>query len=284
MNNPFIKDMNALKPPAWLDENERKKMFDAHVDASDTAYFGFRQLRATEKVNIVLSHFNRVAPKYDFMNSVLSFGIHHAWKRTAIRLLDLKPGDQLLDVCGGTGDLAVLAARHMGKNGRVFIYDINRAMMETGRERPENRDKAACIHYVQGDAEQIACRENRFDAAIVGFGIRNLTHLEKGFREMYRVLKPGGRVMCLEFSKPVNPLFRWLYDLYSFHIMPVVGSVLAGSRQSYACLSETIRMFASPDEVKAILEDIGFESVSYRRLTNGIAVIHMGRKSPAQSK
>ena len=278
MNKPLVKDMNTLKPPAWLDENERKKMFDAHVDASDTAYFGFRQLRAAEKVNIVLSHFNRVAPKYDFMNSVLSFGIHHAWKRTAIRLLDLKPGDQLLDVCGGTGDLAVLAAGRMGKNGRVCIYDINRAMMETGRERPENRDNAACIHYVQGDAEQIACRENRFDAAIVGFGIRNLTHLEKGFREMYRVLKPGGRVMCLEFSKPVNPLFRWLYDLYSFHIMPWLGEMLTGSREAYTYLPESIRLFPLPHELKAKLEAIGFSSVTWQPLTNGVAVIHRGIK------
>jgi len=257
MTEPIKNRLNDLKPPAWLDENERKIMFDAHVEASDTAFFGFKKHRAAEKATSVLSHFNRVAPKYDIMNSVLSFGIHHAWKRTAIRMLELKPGDQLLDVCGGTGDLAVLsAARTKHGGGHIFIYDINRAMMTTGRDRPENQ----------------------FDAAIVGFGIRNLTHLEKGFQEMFRVLKPGGKVMCLEFSKPTNPLFRWLYDFYSFNIMPFAGSILAGSRQSYACLSQTIRMFASPDELKEILEGIGFEAVSYKRLTNGIAVIHMGRK------
>jgi demethylmenaquinone methyltransferase / 2-methoxy-6-polyprenyl-1,4-benzoquinol methylase len=278
MTEPIKKRLNDLKPPAWLDKNERKIMFDSHVDSSDTAFFGFKKQRAHEKVKAVLSHFNRVAPKYDFMNSVLSFGIHHAWKRTAIRMLALKPGDQLLDVCGGTGDLAVLSAARTGDDGHVFIYDINRAMMTTGRGRPENQENRQCIHYIEGDAEQIACGENRFDAAIVGFGIRNLTHLEKGFQEMYRVLKPGGKVMCLEFSKPTNPLFRWLYDFYSFNIMPFAGSILAGSPQSYACLSQTIRMFASPDELKTILENIGFEAVSYKRLTNGIAVIHMGRK------
>ena len=278
MNDSIKNRLTGWKPPAWLDKNERKKMFDAHVDSSGTAYFGFKPHRAAEKAKTVLSHFNRVAPKYDFMNTVLSFGIHYAWKRTAIRLLDLKPGDQLLDVCGGTGDLAVMAATHLGDGGHVFIYDINRAMMVTGRDRPENQGNRTCIHYIEGDAEQIACRENRFNAAIVGFGIRNLTHLEKGFQEMYRVLKPGGKVMCLEFSKPTNSLFRWLYDFYSFNIMPFAGSVLAGSRQSYACLSQTIRMFASPDELKEILEGIGFEAVSYKRLTNGIAVIHLGHK------
>jgi demethylmenaquinone methyltransferase/2-methoxy-6-polyprenyl-1,4-benzoquinol methylase len=278
MNKPTKKNTGVWIPPAWLDKNERQKMFDAHVDASGTAYFGFNKQRATEKVRTVLAHFNRVAPKYDFMNSVLSFGIHHAWKRSAIRMLDLKPGDQLLDVCGGTGDLAVLSAARVKDSGHIFIYDINRAMMTTGRDRPENQDNRTRIHYIEGDAEQIACRENRFDAAIVGFGIRNLTHLEKGFQEMYRVLKPGGKVMCLEFSKPTNPIFRWLYDFYSFNIMPFAGSLLAGSRQSYACLSQTIRMFASPGELKEILESIGFEAVSYKRLTNGIAVIHLGHK------
>lgn len=278
MNKALKSKLTEWKPPAWLDQKERQKMFDTHVDSSDTAYFGFRPHRTAEKVKTVLSHFNRVAPKYDFMNSVLSFGIHYAWKRNAIRMLKLKPGDYLLDVCGGTGDLAVMSVPRIGAAGRVFIYDINRAMMITGRDRPENQKNHPCIHYIEGDAEQIACRENRLDAAIVGFGIRNLTHLEKGFREMYRVLKPGGKVMCLEFSKPTNPLFRWLYDFYSFNIMPLAGSVLAGSRQSYACLSQTIRMFASPDELKRILEDIGFEAVSYKRLTNGIAVIHLGHK------
>jgi len=278
MNEPIKNKLTDWKPPAWLDKNERKKMFDAHVDSSNTAYFGFKPHRTDEKAKTVLSHFNRVAPKYDFMNSVLSFGIHYAWKRKAIRMLDLKPGDQLLDVCGGTGDLAVMSSPYIGDDGRIFIYDINRAMMVTGRDRPENQEKRSSLHYIEGDAEQIACRDNRFDAAIVGFGIRNLTHLEKGFREMYRVLNPGGKVMCLEFSKPTNHLFRWLYDFYSFNIMPFAGSVLAGSRQSYACLSQTIRMFASPDELKEILEGIGFEAVSYKRLTNGIAVIHLGYK------
>ena len=270
--------MKLFNIPGWFDRSGREKIFDEYVEASGTARFGFREMSREEKEKAVLEHFNRVAPKYDFMNTLLSFGIHYAWKRTAIRMLGLKSGDQVLDVCGGTGDLAVFAARRIGTAGNVFIYDMNRAMMEAGRNRPENRASSGRLHYVQGDAECLAVSDNLFDAATVGFGIRNLTHLKKGFSEMYRALKPGGKVMCLEFSKPVNPLFRTLYDWYSFHVMPLLGTFLAGSSQSYACLSETIRMFASADELKEILEGIGFAQVSYKRLTNGIAAIHLGQK------
>lgn len=270
--------MKLFNIPGWFDRSEREKMFDEYIDASGTARFGFRKMNRADKAKAVREHFNRVAPKYDFMNTLLSLGIHYAWKRTAVRMLDLKPGHQVLDVCGGTGDLGVFAARRIGAGGNVFVYDMNRPMMEAGRHRPGNEAFSRRLHYIQGDAERIAFPDNLFDAAMVGFGIRNLTHLKKGFSEMHRVLKPGGKVMCLEFSKPVNPLFRTLYDWYSFHVMPLLGTLLAGSSQSYACLSETIRMFASADELKEILEDIGFAQVTYKRLTNGIAAIHLGQK------
>jgi demethylmenaquinone methyltransferase/2-methoxy-6-polyprenyl-1,4-benzoquinol methylase len=271
--------MNGLrKLPKWLKKHERGKMADSQVDQTGTAYFGFRRFKTETKIGAVQAHFSRVAPKYDFMNSVLSFGIHHAWKRQAVRMLGLKMGDYILDVCGGTGDLAVLSAVRIGKSGKVVLYDINEMMMQAGRKRSQNIKLSDGIQYVLGDAEKIACRDDRFDAAMVGFGIRNLTHLKKGFQEMHRVLKPGGRIMCLEFSRPVNRLFCWLYDLYSFRIMPAVGQLLAGSSQSYACLSETIRMFATPEELTAILEEVGFEAVTFKRFTNGIAVVHVGTK------
>lgn len=269
------------KNPGWFGDRERKRMLDPYVDQAGTAWFGLKQVRTSEKKNAVLDHFNRVAPRYDFMNTVLSFGIHHAWKRTAVRMLRLRPGDRILDVCGGTGDLAVLCARRIGPEGRVFLYDINRAMMQSGIGRPENQALRGQIHYIQGDAEIISFPDGRFDAAMVGFGIRNLTHLKKGFSEMFRVLRPGGKMMCLEFSKPVNPVFRSLYDFYSFSLMPAIGSLLAGSGKSYACLSETIRMFATPEELQTILEEIGFREVLFRRLTNGIAAVHIGRKPRA---
>ncbi len=270
--------MLLSKHPGWFKDGEREQLLDPYVDEAGTTYFGRNRVPTEEKEKAVLEHFNRVAPRYDFMNTVLSFGIHYAWKRTAVRMLDIQPDDQILDVCGGTGDLAVYCAQRLGAEGNVYLYDINHEMMRYGMRRYENRALSDRLHYTRGDAEVISFPDDTFDIAMVGFGIRNLTHLKRGFREMYRVLKPGGKLMCLEFSKPVNPLFRQLYDFYSFHIMPIIGRILAGSSRSYACLSETIRMFATAEQLKTILEEIGFQEVTFTRLTNGIAVIHLGRK------
>jgi demethylmenaquinone methyltransferase/2-methoxy-6-polyprenyl-1,4-benzoquinol methylase len=190
----------------------------------------------------------------------------------------LSPGHQILDVCGGTGDLAILAARAVGPGGRVVIYDINRAMIQAGMHKVINTDIEDRLGYIQGNAESISFADRHFDSAMVGFGIRNVTHMKKGFEEMYRVLKPGGKLMCLEFSKPTWPVFRWLYDFYSFYIMPFLGQLIAGNRRAYAHLSESIRMFPLPDELAELLEHIGFSKVSYRSLTNGIAVIHLAIK------
>jgi demethylmenaquinone methyltransferase/2-methoxy-6-polyprenyl-1,4-benzoquinol methylase len=212
------------------------------------------------------------------MNSLLSFGIQHAWKRAAVRMLGVHPGDKILDVCGGTGDLAILAARRTGPAGQVVIYDINHAMIRAGRHKIDPYPDLAHIGYVQGDAERITFPDNTFDGAMVGFGIRNLTHLKQGFAEMVRVLKPGGRFLCLEFSRPTNPLFRGLYDFYSFTIMPALGQLLAGSAESYACLPETIRMFPLPDELAAMLQDVGLHTVRWKSMTNGISVAHVGTK------
>lgn len=242
------------------------------------AHFGYRKVPADEKVKWVIGHFNAVAGKYDVMNTLLSFGIHHLWKRAAVKMLGIKRGDWIIDLCGGTGDLSILAARAAGSSGRVILYDINWAMMERGRSRVARFSSGKKIEYVQGDAERISFPDQHFDAAMVGFGIRNLTHMEKGFREMYRVLKPGGRLLCLEFSQPTAPMFRWLYDLYSLYIMPCLGELIVGSKQAYTYLPESIRMFPLPDELTAILEGVGFSHVTHRKLTNGIAVVHLGIK------
>ncbi len=241
-------------------------------------HFGFRRVPEKEKVSWVRNHFDTIAQRYDMMNTLLSFGIHYLWKRTAIRLLGLKKGDTVLDVCGGTGDLSLMALKDVGPSGKVVLCDINRAMMEAGRHKTTHAEARKEIRFVQGNAEQISFRSESFDAVMVGFGVRNLTHVEEGLREMYRVLKPGGHFICLEFSRPTAAWFRRLYDFYSFRVMPLLGCLIVGSRQAYTYLPESIRLFPSAPEFSRLLEGIGFRRVSYHLLTNGIAAVHLGRK------
>jgi demethylmenaquinone methyltransferase/2-methoxy-6-polyprenyl-1,4-benzoquinol methylase len=260
--------------PRWFDRDTRRRQLADQVARSGTATFGFRQMPAREKARAVMRHFDRVAPRYDLMNNLLSFGIQLVWKRLAVNQMGLKPGDRVLDVCGGTADLALLAVRKTGATGRAVVCDLNRSMMAFGAAKVAAAGRTDRVAFVQADAEKIPFADAGFDAAMVGFGIRNLTHMEDGFREMHRALRPGGVMMCLEFSRPANPVFRGLYDFYSFTVMPFLGELLVGNREGYRCLPETIRLFALPDELSAILEGIGFTDVRYRCLTNGIAAVH----------
>jgi demethylmenaquinone methyltransferase/2-methoxy-6-polyprenyl-1,4-benzoquinol methylase len=262
----------------WLDDKDRKEQLAESADGGKPTYFGYERVTRDQKTDRVIAHFNSVARHYDFMNSLLSFGIHHLWKRTAVEMMNLTPGNRILDICGGTADLAILAARDVGPDGTVIVYDINRAMIQSGLHKVASKDFASRIGYVQGNAEIVSFPDNHFDATMVGFGIRNVTNMSRGFVEMYRVLKPGGKMMCLEFSRPTFAPFRWLYDLYSFYVMPFLGQLIAGSRQAYTHLPESIRMFPLPDELADLLTRIGFSQVTYRSLTNGIAVIHLAIK------
>jgi demethylmenaquinone methyltransferase/2-methoxy-6-polyprenyl-1,4-benzoquinol methylase len=262
----------------WLEDESRKAQLEKSENGDQRAFFGFQRVPVDEKAARVLTHFNSIAKHYDFMNTLLSFGIHHLWKRLAVKKMELTPGSRVLDVCGGTGDLSILAAKHIGPAGHVTVYDINRAMMQAGMHKVAKKQIGTRISYVQGDAESISFPDADFDAAMVGFGIRNVTNMKRGFSEMHRVLKPGGKMMCLEFSKPTFMPFRWLYDIYSFYIMPFLGEMIAGSRTAYTHLPETIRMWPLPDELTEILKDIGFSDVSHHKLTNGIAVIHLAVK------
>lgn len=239
---------------------------------------GFRRIAASEKAGWVRRQFDAVAPWYDRMNTLLSLGVHHLWKRRAMDWLRPASGERILDLCGGTGDLAVAAIRRVGPRGRVVLCDINREMIRAGRAAPRFAEERAALDYVEGDAERLPFGDGRFDGVVVGFGIRNLTRMDRGFAEILRVLRPGGRLVVLEFSHPANPIFRRVYDLYSFAFMPWLGKRLAGSAEAYAYLAESIRGFPPPDALAGRLRSAGFSPVAYRRLTDGIAALHRARR------
>jgi len=257
----------------WYALEKRLEQLEKHVSATGTARFGFTSYAESDKKKRVNLHFDTIANQYDLMNTILSAGIHYAWKRRAVENLMIQPGENVLDVCGGTGDMARLSAFGTGRKGRVVVYDINRKMIEQGKKKTMKG-----VTFVQGDAERISFPDNSFDAVSIGFGIRNLTHLETGFKEIYRVLKKGGTMCCLEFSKPDNFYFRYIYDLYSFKIMPLLGKLITGSKEAYTAFPESIRAFPLPEELSLILEKIGFKRIKIKKLTNGIAVIHSAKK------
>jgi demethylmenaquinone methyltransferase/2-methoxy-6-polyprenyl-1,4-benzoquinol methylase len=231
-----------------------------------------------DKSKTVLRYFNTIARRYDVMNTLLSFGLHHLWKRAAVRMAGLQHGDAVLDLCGGTADLAILAARSVGAKGKAVVYDFSIDMMQAGLSKIEKTSRASALRHVCGDAGSIAAHDSTFDAVLIGFGLRNLPDREQGLQEMHRVLKPGGRLICLEFSRPTFIFLRWFYDMYSFYAIPLAGKIIGGSMDAYTYLPQSIRSFPLPDDLSAIINKAGFSDVTYRRLTNGIAVIHAGIK------
>ncbi|MCK9226448.1 MAG: class I SAM-dependent methyltransferase [Syntrophorhabdaceae bacterium] len=248
------------------------------MDSDRLVSFGFEKVTEKEKARRVMQHFDCIAYRYDIANTVTSFGMHYIWKRQAVRHLDLKKGERVLDVCGGTGDLAVLIERAVGQHGRVVLSDLNYAMVQQGRYKPTNSAVRRKITYVQSDAQQMAFRSASFDAVIAGFGLRNLVNMEAGLKEIHRLLRPGGRFVCLEFSRPSHAWFRKLYDIYSFQVMPCISQLILGSGKPFLYLSESIRLFPGPDKFSSILADAGFRDVTYSLLTDGIAAVHKGRK------
>jgi demethylmenaquinone methyltransferase/2-methoxy-6-polyprenyl-1,4-benzoquinol methylase len=238
-------------------------------------HFGFQSVDEAEKARHVRGVFDSVAPKYDLMNDLMSGGLHRLWKAYTVMVANLKEGDKALDIAGGTGDLALAFSKKVGKSGQVVHTDINHAMLSTGRNRLINA--GVVLPTVVCDAEHLPFADNYFDMVSVAFGLRNMTHKDQALAEMCRVLRPGGKLLVLEFSKIAPPLEK-AYDWYSFKVLPVLGKLVAGDDASYRYLAESIRMHPGQDQLKAMMSEVGFGHVDYHNLTGGIAALHVGIK------
>ena len=244
--------------------------------SEDRTHFGYRDVAPGEKTRLVREVFASVAPKYDLMNDLMSFGVHRLWKRDFVATSGVRPGHAVLDLAGGTGDISLLMAKEVGEKGRVVLSDINGAMLARGRDRTIDEGAAARIACVQVNAEAIPFPDGSFDIVTIAFGLRNVTDKPRALREMHRVLKLGGRALVLEFSKPRGDALRALYDLYSFEVLPRLGRAVANDADSYRYLAESIRKHPPQGELEALMREAGFERVSHRNLAAGIVAIHSG--------
>lgn len=247
-----------------------------HTDSAHT-HFGFQQVPFSEKVHKVAEVFHSVANQYDVMNDLMSFGVHRIWKRIAIELASVREGQQVLDLAGGTGDLCVHLSKRIGPNGRLVLCDINESMLKVGRDRLLDKGITQ-VEIVQADAQSLPFADNSFHCVTMAFGLRNVTDKDQALSEIFRVLKPGGRVLVLEFSKPLNPLLNKAYDLYSMNALPFLGKWIANDADSYRYLAESIRMHPGQEELKAKMEQQGFDQVHYHNLSGGIVALHIGLK------
>jgi demethylmenaquinone methyltransferase/2-methoxy-6-polyprenyl-1,4-benzoquinol methylase len=245
------------------------------ADDRDT-HFGFERVAADEKAGRVAEVFDRVARRYDLMNDLMTWGMHRGWKRGAVRLATVSPGDRVLDLAGGTGDLAIRLAKAVGPEGRVVLSDINPEMLAVGRRRVEKRGLADRVSLVEADAEALPFEDGAFDAVTIGFGLRNVTHQDVALAEMRRVLKPGGRVVVLEFSRPVAWPVRPLYDAYSFAVLPTLGWLVLRDARSYRYLAESIRVHPDRATMLEMLGSAGFDSRAVRTMLFGIVAAHSG--------
>ena len=241
-----------------------------------TADFGFKEVPKEDKARHVRVVFDSVAQRYDLMNDLMSGGAHRLWKHFALSLTGLRPGARVLDVAGGTGDLAVGLARQVGKSGLVMLTDINAVMLSAGRDRLINEGLVANVLCAQADAEHLPFADSSFDCVTIGFGLRNVTDKPKALKSMRRVLKPGGQLLVLEFSKPTTATLGSLYDAYSFKLLPLLGRAVAGDADSYRYLAESIRRHPDQETLLSMLRDAGLEDCRYHNLMGGIVAVHRG--------
>jgi len=249
------------------------------MNDQSTTHFGFTQVNTEEKAGKVADVFDSVASKYDIMNDVMSFGVHHLWKKFTLELCGLREGHKVLDLAGGTGDLALKQAKMVGESGHVVLADINGPMLREGRDRVLNKGLVNRISTSQCNAEILPFEDNSFDCITIAFGLRNVTDKAKALRSMRRVLKPGGRLCVLEFSKPLYEPLEKIYDFYSFKILPKMGEIIAKDRDSYQYLAESIRMHPDQQALKNMMtEEAGFDEVEIFNMTGGIVALHRAFK------
>jgi demethylmenaquinone methyltransferase/2-methoxy-6-polyprenyl-1,4-benzoquinol methylase len=241
-----------------------------------TTHFGYQEVPAQEKAGLVREVFDSVAGNYDLMNDLMSLGVHRIWKRDFAASSGIGPGNRVLDLAGGTGDIATLLSKRVGANGCVVLSDINEAMLSVGRQRLEDQGIVGNVSYAIANAENLPFESDEFDAVTIAFGLRNVTDKNAALREMYRVLKPGGRALILEFSSVKPEPLKAIYDAWSFGALPILGKLIADDEDSYRYLAESIRQHPPQEELAEMMENAGFSQVRYRNLTGGIVAIHSG--------
>jgi demethylmenaquinone methyltransferase / 2-methoxy-6-polyprenyl-1,4-benzoquinol methylase len=244
----------------------------------DRTHFGFKEVETDAKAGMVADVFHSVAARYDLMNDLMSAGIHRVWKRFTIELSGVREGHSVLDIAGGTGDLAARFADIVGPAGRVVLADINDSMLKVGRDKLLDHGLDN-LEFVQADAQSLPFPDASFDCVTIAFGLRNVTDKDAALRSMLRVLKPGGRLLVLEFSKPANPLLSKAYDAYSFRVLPLMGRLVANDADSYQYLAESIRMHPDQETLKDMMEDAGFTRCEYHNMTGGVVALHKGVKA-----
>ncbi len=253
-------------------------MSSSDKEPSSTTHFGFREVPDSAKSGMVANVFHSVASKYDLMNDLMSLGVHRLWKRFTLENSGVRAGNHVLDIAGGTGDLTTSFAARVGTTGQVVLADINESMLTVGRTRLADRGVAGNVKFVQADAENLPFPADYFDCVSIAFGLRNVTHIDRALASMWRVLKPGGRMLVLEFSHPVLPGLSRLYDTYSFNILPWLGRIVAQDEASYRYLAESIRKHPNQETLKGMMERAGFERVHYFNLSGGIVALHKAYK------
>jgi demethylmenaquinone methyltransferase/2-methoxy-6-polyprenyl-1,4-benzoquinol methylase len=245
---------------------------------TEQTHFGYKQVAKEQKASMVAEVFDSVAAKYDVMNDLMSMGIHRLWKRYTIDCSGVRAGHHVLDLAGGTGDLTAKFSRLVGEKGKVVLADINGAMLKVGRDKLRDMGIVGNVDYVQANAEALPFPDNSFDLITIAFGLRNVTDKDKALASMYRILKPGGRLLVLEFSKPEQEILSKVYDFYSFHVLPKMGKIVANDSESYQYLAESIRMHPDQETLKSMMEQAGFEQTTYTNLTGGVVALHRGFK------